>query len=129
MVFATLSQKRYLNNQNKEHGFSKTPKLRVVDENLANYRVCLTWSKKPAKNKRHTPRGGRRTCYLVVVVGRNKIHEHYCDSNAPPVHSYYTANPYSTSVSRPQHLGVSFQVAQAVFFGGFLFLLVRFRAG
>ena len=68
MVFATLSQKRYLNNQNKEHGFSKTPKLRVVDENLANYRVCLTWSKKPAKNKRHTPRGGRRTCYLVVVV-------------------------------------------------------------
>ena len=66
MVFATLSQKRYLNSQNKEHGFSKTPKLRVVDENLANYRVCLTWSKKPAKNKRHTPRGGRRTCYLVV---------------------------------------------------------------
>ena len=60
--------RRYLNNQNKEHGFSKTPKLRVVDENLANYRVCLTWSKKPAKNKRHTPRGGRRTCYLVVVV-------------------------------------------------------------
>ena len=68
MVFATLSQKRCLKKQTQKHGFSKTPKLPVVDEYLANYKHSWTWSKKPPENKRHTPRGGRRTCYLVVVV-------------------------------------------------------------
>ena len=68
MVFATLSQKRCLKKQTQKHGFSKTPKLPVVDESLANYKHSWTWSKKPPENKRHTPRGGRRTCYLVVVV-------------------------------------------------------------
>ena len=68
MVFATLSQKRCLKKQTQKHGFSKTPKLPVVDEYLANYKHSWTWSKKPPENKRHTPRGGRRTCYLVLVV-------------------------------------------------------------
>ena len=68
MVFATLSQKRCLKKQTQKHGFSKTPKLPVVDEYLANYKHSWTWSKKPPENKRHTPRGGRRTCYLVVVA-------------------------------------------------------------
>ena len=68
MVFATLSQKRCLKKQTQKHGFSKTPKLPVVDEYLANYKHSWTWSKKPPENKRHTPRGGRRTCYLVFLV-------------------------------------------------------------
>ena len=67
MVFATLSQKRCLKKQTQKHGFSKTPKLPVVDEYLANYKHSWTWSKKPPENKRHTPRGGRRTCYLVKI--------------------------------------------------------------
>ena len=48
---------------------NETPKRRVVDENLAKHRVFVLSTKKPHKHKRHTPRGGRRTCFLVVVGG------------------------------------------------------------
>ena len=36
-------------NKNKKHGKTKTPTHRVVDENLANYRVCLTSTKKTSQ--------------------------------------------------------------------------------
>ena len=36
-------------NKNKKHGKTKTPTHRVVDENLANYRVCLTPTKKTSQ--------------------------------------------------------------------------------
>ena len=49
---------------------SKNPKHRLVDENHAKLRVfnVQAFDQKPPQNKRHTPRGGRRTCYLVAVV-------------------------------------------------------------
>ena len=55
-------------NKNNKNWKTKTPKRPVVDENLAKHRVFVIATKKPSKHKRHTPRGGRRTCYLVVVV-------------------------------------------------------------
>ena len=55
-------------NKNKKHGKTKTPKHRLVHENLAKHRVFLFFTKIPPKHKRRTPRGGRRTCFLVVVV-------------------------------------------------------------
>ena len=55
-------------NNNKKHWKTKTPKRRVVGENLAKHRAFVLSTKKPPKHKRHTPRGGRRTCYLVVVI-------------------------------------------------------------
>ena len=55
-------------NKNKKHGKTKTPTRRLVHENLAKHRVFLFFTKIPPKHKRRTPRGGRRTCYLVVVV-------------------------------------------------------------
>ena len=54
-------------NKNKKHGKTKTPKRRLVHENLAKHRVFLFFTKIPPKHKRRTPRGGRRTCFLVVV--------------------------------------------------------------
>ena len=54
---------------NKKHWKTKTPKRRVVDENLAKHMVFVFLTKKPPKHKRHTRRGGRPTCYLVVVGG------------------------------------------------------------
>ena len=36
-------------NKDKKHGKTKTPTHRVVDENLANYRVCLTSTKKTSQ--------------------------------------------------------------------------------
>ena len=55
-------------NKNNEHWKTKTPKRPVLDENLAKHWVFVLSTKKPPKHKRHTPRGGRRTCYVVVVV-------------------------------------------------------------
>ena len=67
MVFATISTKR--NQQTRPTNYGKTtPKHRLVDENHTKLRVFKLLTKKPPKNKRHTPRGGRRTCYLVVSV-------------------------------------------------------------
>ena len=68
MVFATLSPKCYQKTRTKNMGKTKTPKRRLVHENLAKHRVFLFFPKIPPKHKRRTPRGGRRTCYLVVVV-------------------------------------------------------------
>ena len=56
MVFATLSQKRYQKTRTKNMGKTKTPTHRVVDENLANYRVCLTSTKKNLPTINDTPR-------------------------------------------------------------------------
>ena len=56
MVFATLSQKTLPKNKNKKHGKTKTPTHPVVDENLANYRVCLTSTKKNLPTINDTPR-------------------------------------------------------------------------
>ena len=55
-------------NKNKKHWKTKTPKRRVVDEDLAKHRDFVLSTKKPPKHKRHTPRGGRSTCYIVVVA-------------------------------------------------------------
>ena len=56
------------NNKNKTQWKTKTPKHRVVDEYHTKHRVFKLSTKQPPKNKRHTPRGGRRTCYLVVLL-------------------------------------------------------------
>ena len=53
---------------------TKNPKHRLVDENHTKLRVFKLLTTKPPKNKRHTPCGGRRTCYLVLPdSGLNKI--------------------------------------------------------
>ena len=44
------------------------PKHQLVDENHTKLRAFKLFTKKPTKNKRHTPRGGRRTRHLLVVV-------------------------------------------------------------
>ena len=51
MVFATLSQKTLPKSKNEEHWKTKTPTHR-----------------EPPKNKGHTLRGGKRTCYLVLLL-------------------------------------------------------------
>ena len=69
-------------NKNEEHWKTKTPTHRVVDENLAKYKVFLiSTKKKPPKNKGDTPRGGRRTCYLVVVVVVVAHYSYGCDDD------------------------------------------------
>ena len=45
---------------------TKNPKHRLVDENHTKLRVFKLLTQKPPKNKRHTPRGGRRTCYQFI---------------------------------------------------------------
>ena len=48
--------------------WKKTPKHRLADENHTKLEVFRVLTTKPPKNNRHTPRGGRRTCFLVVVA-------------------------------------------------------------
>ena len=54
---------------NKKLFKKKSPKHHLVHENHTKIEVLKLLTKNPPKNKRHTPRGGRRNDYLVVVVG------------------------------------------------------------
>ena len=96
-------RKNATNNKNKEHWKTKTPKRRAVDENLAKHRVVVFLTKKPPKHKRHTPRGGRRTCYLVVV----RVRVAAVVAAAPPavpmvVRVVYTVSNLWAAACRPQ---------------------------
>ena len=67
MVFATISKKR--NQKTKQKTMeTKQPKHQLVDETHTKLKVFKLLTRKPPKNKRHTPRGGGRTRHLVVVV-------------------------------------------------------------
>ena len=68
MVFATLSQKCYQKTRTKNIGKRKHRNVLLLTKTSQNTGFSCFRPKNPPKHKRHTPRGRRRTCYLVLVV-------------------------------------------------------------
>ena len=68
MVFATLSPKCYRKTRTKNKGKRKPRNVVLFTKTSQNTGFSCFFTKIPPKHKRRTPRGGRRTCYLVVVV-------------------------------------------------------------
>ena len=68
MVFATLSPKCYQKTRTKNMGKRKPRNVVLLTKTSQNTGFSCFFTKIPPKHKRHTPRGGRRTCFLVVVV-------------------------------------------------------------
>ena len=69
MVFATLSPKCYQKTRTKNMGKRKPRNVVLFTKTSPNTGFSCFFTKIPPKHKRRTPRGGRRTCYLVVGVG------------------------------------------------------------
>ena len=68
MVFATLSQKCSHKTRTKNIGKRKARNVVLLTKTSQNTGFSCFRPKKPPKHKRHTPRGGRRTCFLAVAV-------------------------------------------------------------
>ena len=68
MVFATLPQKPHQQKITKSYFKKKSPKHHLVHENHTKIEVFQLLTKNPPKNKRHTPRGGRRNDFLALVI-------------------------------------------------------------
>ena len=68
MVFATLSPKCYQKTRTKNMGKRKPRNVVLFTKTSQNTGFSCFFTKIPPKHKRRTRRGGRRTCFLVVVV-------------------------------------------------------------
>ena len=69
MVFATLSPKCYQKTRTKNMGKRKPRNVALLTKASQNTGFSFFFfTKMPPKHKRHTPRGGKRTCFLVGVL-------------------------------------------------------------